>query len=136
MVISLLLMFISIKSVFEKYYIRDNSLIIIRNFKKREINIQNIYRIIYDYKGDSDGFFKICLTNNENIVISHSIKNLDKLMEIIKRKNPQILYYIKDKNILSNILRICFDTIFNFFCFVVFVYFLLYVIVILKNLFA
>ncbi|WP_225969116.1 hypothetical protein, partial [Treponema pedis] len=53
--VSLFFMFISIKNCFEKYYIVDNNLVIIKNFKKNEIDIQNIYKINYDYKGDTDG---------------------------------------------------------------------------------
>ena len=132
--VSLFFMFISIKNCFEKYYIVDNNLVIIKNFKKNEIDIQNIYKINYDYKGDTDGFFILYLYDDKNIELSHSIKNLKKMMEIIKKKNPKILYDMKPVSLCYKILYIILDVVFNFFYFVVFVYFLLYIIVIFKQL--
>ena len=132
--VSLFFMFISIKNCFEKYYIVDNNLVIIKNFKKNEIDIQNIYKINYDYKGDTDGFFILYLYDDKNIELSHSIKNLKKMMEIIKKKNPKILCDMKPVSLCYKILYIILDVVFNFFYFVVFVYFLLYIIVIFKQL--
>ncbi len=132
--LSLFFMFISIKNYFERYYIIDNSLVIIKNFKRNEVNIQNIYKIDYDYKGDADGFFILYLNDNRKIELSHSIKNLKRMMEVIKKRNPKILYDMKPVGFCYKILYIVLDVVFNCFYFVVFVYFLLYIIVLFKQL--